>query len=122
MNVFETRILDGFKNLIFIGGASKQLLDGFDTLQGLLPSTGFIAGDKLTIGDMAVAPFLARVYLLLGAEIGKYPLGEGKKAFEILRSAKFARLDKYFNDIKEQPSFKGTWNEVRAFYLTALGS
>ena len=62
---------------------------------------------------MAVAPFLARLYMLLGAELGKYPLGEGKKTLEILRSDRFARLEQYWKDIREQPSWKATWDEVR---------
>ena len=111
-NAFDTKVFDGFKSFIFMGESSTALIDGLDTLQKLLPPTGFIAGDKLTLGDMAVAPFLARVYMLLGSELGKFPLGEGKKALDILCSDRFVRLEQYWKDIKEQPSWKATWDEV----------
>ena len=113
-NAFDTKVFPGFRNFIFVGGSSKDLIDGLEAIQKLLPPTGFIAGDKLTIGDMAVAPFLARTYMLLGADLGKYPVGEGKKALEILRSDRFARLEQYWKDIQEQPSWKATWDEVCA--------
>ena len=89
------------------------LIDGYAALQALLPPTGFaLGGDTLTLADMAFAPFVARTYLLLSVDLGKFPAGEGKKAYEILTSPRFARLQQYLKDIKANPHWKATWDEV----------
>ena len=60
------------------------------------------------------APFLVRAETTLKNDLGSFKEGEGIKAWEVLTSPKFAKLQKYFEALKARPSIKGTWNEVRA--------
>lgn len=114
ISVFDSKVFEGFKNAIFMGKPLSELLDALAALQALLPPTGFAAGGSaLTIADMAAAPFLGRIYMLLAHELGNYPLGEGKKALDVLKGERFARLNEYMEDIKAQPCWKATWDEVR---------
>jgi hypothetical protein len=81
----------------------------------LSPSGGFAVGDHFTIADAAIAPFLGRWELLFRNDVGKYADGEGKRVHEVLfRSERFARLQKYFANISSRPSFKNSFDSVRA--------
>jgi glutathione S-transferase len=118
INVFETKVFEGFKGFFFMGAPASQLLDALDALQNALPGKdGFAVGGKWCIADMAAAPFLARIEMLLKHDLGTYPVGEGKKTFEALHAEKFARYRRYLEDLKAQPSFKATWDEVRLIDL-----
>ncbi|KIP05388.1 hypothetical protein PHLGIDRAFT_119903 [Phlebiopsis gigantea 11061_1 CR5-6] len=113
LTVVDTKGFEGFREFIFLGHAMAPLIDGYAALQALLPPAGGFAlgGDALTIADMAFAPFLARTYLLLSVDLGKFPAGEGKKAYAILTSPRFARLQQYLQDVKANPYWKATWDE-----------
>ena len=113
INAFETRFFDAFKDVIFFGKSTSILLDAFAEMQARLPPAGFAVGE-FSLADVAVVPVFLRVILLLENEIGKYPLGEGKKAAEALQEPKFARLAKYMKDVKARPSVTKTYDEVRA--------
>ena len=113
ITAFDATVFEGFKGFFFMGAPAATLIDGIDALQKLLPATGFAAGEKWSIADIAVAPIFARIVMLLGNDLGRYPVGEGKKTLEVLRGAKFDRFNKYLEDLKAQPSFKTTWDEVR---------
>ena len=117
ITAFDTTVFAGFKGFFFMGAPAATLVDGIDALQKLLPATGFAAGEKWSIADIVAAPFLVRIVMLLNNDLGKYPVGEGKKTLEVLRGAKFNRFNKYLEDLKAQPSFKATWDEVRALAL-----
>ena len=94
------------------GEAPDSFFDVLETLQGLLPETGFAIG-PWSLADVAFAPMLVRLETMMANEFGKYQVGEGKKALEVLRGPRFARLSQYLEDVKQRPSVKATYNEVR---------
>ncbi|GJE97136.1 glutathione transferase omega [Phanerochaete sordida] len=92
---------------------AKTLLDALAALQAALPAhTRFAAGDAWSIADMAAAPFVAVVVFLLEHDFGTYPAGEGARTLARVRGERFARLNRWFEDVRAQPSFKATWDEV----------
>ncbi|EKM51495.1 uncharacterized protein PHACADRAFT_261658 [Phanerochaete carnosa HHB-10118-sp] len=109
--VFDAQVYEGFKGYFFVREPAAKLISGLDALQKQLPASGFATGEKWTSADMAVAPFLVRIFFFLENDLGVYPAGEGKKTLEVLRDEKFARLNKYLEDLKAQSSFKATWDE-----------
>lgn len=112
---WDAKGFEGFKNFFFMYAQAtspeKTLLDGLDGFQARLPATGFAVGEWSN-ADSAVAPFLLRAELLLKNDLGAYPAGEGKKIYEALQGAQFARLRQYLKDVKEHPSIQATWDEV----------
>ncbi|KAM5541835.1 hypothetical protein V8D89_004564 [Ganoderma adspersum] len=110
-SVVDTKILEGLREFFFMGAPASGLLAAFEALQALLPPTGFAVGEW-SVADIAAAPFLVRSLMLLEHDIGKYPVGEGKKTFEALHGPKFARILKYVEDAKAWPSFRATWDEA----------
>ena len=121
ITLFETRVFpDAFKDFFFLGTSLDRSLDALAALQALLPPVAdgegkpaFAVGEW-SIADMAVGPFLARIVLFLEHDMGKGTLEDGRKALEELRGPRFARLARYLEDVKAQPSFRATWDEVRA--------
>ena len=113
---FEEKFVKPFQDAFLRGYSTQPLLDAFAAVQVRLSATGFACGEW-SMADMAVVPFFVRVFAMLENDIGKYPEGEGKKAFATLTGdAKFARIAKYVEDIKTHPAVKATWNEVSVFY------
>ncbi len=113
--LFDTKVHEAFKGFFFMGTPASDLLDQLEAVQARLPETGFAVGE-FSIADVAAAPFLARIMLLLENDIGKYPVGEGKKAFEALQKPKFARLMKYITDLKARPSFQASYDHVSVLF------
>ena len=109
-SAFEDKVF----NAVFIRGQpTNVLLDGLLGLQARLPAEGGFVVGQWSMAEMVVAPFLVRTWMMLEHDIGKYPAGEGLKAFEILRgNPKYARIVKYVEDIEDHTSFKKTWDEV----------
>ena len=114
--LFETQFFDAFKQVLLAAADPIVLVDAFAALQARLPPTGFAVG-AWSMADIAVIPFFVRVLMLLEHEIGKYPLGAGKKALAELQQPRFARLMKYIEDAKAQPSFKKTYDAVSWSFL-----
>ena len=70
----------------------EALLAQSDSLQRLLPETGFAVGEW-SLADVALVPVLLRFEVMMANEIGKYAVGEGKRTLEILKSpSKYAFL------------------------------
>ena len=114
--------MDGFKGFFWLGEPASKLIDALDALQSMLPAEGgYAVGSKWCIADMAVAPFLVRVEMLMKHDLGVYAAGEGKKALEILNGGKFVRYNRYVEDLKAQPAFKATWDEVSIFTVFMVG-
>ncbi|EKM51525.1 uncharacterized protein PHACADRAFT_212170 [Phanerochaete carnosa HHB-10118-sp] len=111
ITVIDGQFFEGFKGYFFMREPATKLIDGLDALQKQLPATGFAVGEKWNIANITITPFLACIFLLLKNNLGVYPAGDGKKTLEILCGEKFARLSKYFEDLKAQPSFKAVWDE-----------
>ena len=102
-----------FRDFFFFASPLAPLLDALATLQGLLPAEGFAAGEW-SLADMAVGPFLARMWLFLEHDLGKGTVEDGRAALRELKGPRFARLRRYLDDVKAQPSFQATWDEVSA--------
>ena len=108
---FEAKWFEALKNFLFGMASSAPLLEATEELQKLLPEAGYVVGEW-SFADLLVLPSFARFDLLCRNEIGKYPLGEGKKVLDELASHKFARMRKYMDDLFQRPSFKATFDEV----------
>ncbi|PIL28264.1 hypothetical protein GSI_09676 [Ganoderma sinense ZZ0214-1] len=111
-SVVETKLLEGLRSHFFMGGPASELIAAFEALQALLPPAGGFAVGEWSTADIAAAPYLVRILMLLKHDIGKYPVGEGKKTMEVLRGPKFARIMQYVEDAKAWPSFRATWDEA----------
>ena len=103
-----TPALHGFQQR---GGSEDDVIKAFEVIQSLLSPTGFAVGEY-SLADIAIAPFLARFDVSLRNELGNFPEGAGSAILETLRSPRFARLQKYFEDLKSRPSFQRTFDEV----------
>jgi len=117
INAVTTILIPGFEATILRGEPTEKILAALEKIQTFLPSEGFVIGPDFTIADAAIAPFLARVEVVLKHDVGKFDAGTGPKAYDALVSdSKFARYRKYFDSIKARDSFKKTWDEgaVRA--------
>lgn len=91
----------------------EALYKGLEALQSLLPEDKtYAVSNDYTIADIAITPFLARLEVTLKNDLGAYKEGEGKKAWEVYQSDKFAKIRKYFENIKGRASFKATFDEV----------
>ena len=77
-SVVDTKILEAVRGFFFMGADASVVLGSFQALQALLPPTGFAVG-AWSIADISAAPFLVRILMLLENDLGKYPVGEGKK-------------------------------------------
>ena len=114
MNAVETKLVDAFRKLFFAytPGAGAPLLTGFEAVQALLPPSGFAVG-AWSLADIAAAPILVWIHIMLEHDIGVYPAGEGLKVFEVLTGPTFARLVTYIEEVQEWPTFERTvWDKV----------
>ncbi|ETW75728.1 hypothetical protein HETIRDRAFT_436740 [Heterobasidion irregulare TC 32-1] len=111
IDVVSNKVVPGFFSMIVKAEGHDALLRGLEEIQSLLPSEGgFAVGEKWSIADAALTPFLGSADLFLRNDMGKYPAGEGPKVHaEIFRGARFARLQKYFADVTVRESWQKTF-------------
>ncbi|KAJ3013332.1 hypothetical protein NUW54_g1625 [Trametes sanguinea] len=95
---------------IFLGASLGTTLAVLEDFQAMLQPTGFVVGDW-SIADATFVPILARLYLVLETGLGNFTPEIAKEALEALRSPRFARLQRYWDDITARPSTAKTWNE-----------
>ena len=91
-------------------------LPSLEAFQALLVPSGYAVG-PWSIADIVVAPMMVRFIRLAGYEIGKYPMGEGKKLLKALAEPRFARLLQYYELLWQRPSVQATWDEVRMRHM-----
>lgn len=103
-----------FYTAIIQGESFAPMFASIELVQNLLPADKkYALGDEFTIADITVIPYFSRMELCLSRDLGTYPEGDGRKAYERLFSdPKYARFRKYFADLKERESFKATFDEV----------
>ncbi|KAG6820214.1 hypothetical protein H0H93_003868 [Arthromyces matolae] len=102
-----------FGAVFFRGEPIEKLLESFEKIQSLLPAEGYAIGSQFTIADAAVAPFFARVEVILAEDAGSFDAGVGPKTLEVLnQDPKFERYRRYFADIKARESFQKTFDRV----------
>ncbi|KAI0367969.1 thioredoxin-like protein [Pilatotrama ljubarskyi] len=109
ISIYQSFVNELFRDVIFFATKPGEvLLEALAKLQSALPPTGFAVGEW-SIADAAVIPFLARMFLYLDADLGKYSEEDGKKMRDAIASDRFARLRQYVHDLRERKSFKDTW-------------
>jgi glutathione S-transferase len=123
IDAISTKFSPGYGAFIR-GETFDKFFEGVKAIQSLLPANGkYALGDEFTIADAAILPFLARGEVALSNDIGKYPEGEGHKAYQKLSSdPEYARFWKYFNDLKDRESFKKTFDPVSNLYLSLIST
>jgi len=113
IDTVTNKFVPNFAGAVFRGEPADIILKGVEAIQELLPAEGFAIGQDYTIADASIAPFVARVRLVLKNDFGAFKEGEGKKAFISLdEDPKYERFRKYFQDLTDRPSFKATFDEV----------
>ncbi|KAI0089005.1 hypothetical protein BDY19DRAFT_993817 [Irpex rosettiformis] len=102
---------------VFRAGINLQnvdiLVQAFEEIQALLPPTGFAVGE-FSIADISIGPFLSRLELRLGHDLGPWPAGtgEGPKILALLHQPKLTRIWEYLKDVQARPSFAATFKKV----------
>ncbi|KAH9917893.1 thioredoxin-like protein [Epithele typhae] len=108
--LWEQQGFPAFWSFLTGTGSTEAFLGVFEALQARLAPSGFAVG-QFSLADIAVAPFVLRTLVLVEHEIGKYPLGDGKKLLDAMKEPKFARMAKYIEDLTAYPSVRDTWAE-----------
>uniref|UniRef100_A0A0W0EYB0 Putative glutathione S-transferase n=1 Tax=Moniliophthora roreri TaxID=221103 RepID=A0A0W0EYB0_MONRR len=113
IEIFNTKVAPGFVGFLLRGEHFEALLKGLESLQVLLSKDGpYVLGERFSIADIAVAPFMGRMETALTNEVGAYEIGEGTKCWEaVTKDPKFEKLMKYYAALKQRPSFKVTYDE-----------
>jgi glutathione S-transferase len=97
-------------------GSYDAFFEALDAIQDQLPPVGkgkYIFGDKFTLADIAIAPFLGRALLIqLKDGLGKFDKEEAKRGWEHFQGPKYERVRQYIDDIVARPSWKSTFDEV----------
>ncbi|KAI0367276.1 thioredoxin-like protein [Pilatotrama ljubarskyi] len=99
-----------FRNFFFRGERIDTILPSLEAFQALLAPSGFAVG-PWSMADAVVAPMIVRFMRLSLYEIGKYPMGEGKKLLKALAEPKFARYMQYYESLWDRHSVRATWDE-----------
>jgi glutathione S-transferase len=98
-------------------GSYDAFFEALDAIQGQLPPVEkgkFIFGDKFTLADIAVAPFLGRTLSVqLKKGLGKFDNQEAKRGWEHFQGPKYERLRQYIDDVAARQSWQSTFDEVR---------
>ena len=102
------------------GESPDKFIEAMAEVQELLSPDGFAVGDRFTIADAAIAPFLGRWELLFRNDVGRFAEGTGTRVHEVLfQSERFARLQKYFANVSSRRSFKNSFHSVRVSLVRA---
>ncbi|KAI0366075.1 thioredoxin-like protein [Pilatotrama ljubarskyi] len=106
----ETVTLQPFFRFIFLDAPAETVLSALETLQAMLPPSGFVVGDW-SIADAAFVAILIRLEVYLKNGLGAYRPEVGKEALEAFESPRFARLRTYLEDNKARPSMAKAFEE-----------
>jgi glutathione S-transferase len=106
----SVKYVDKFVGHLHKGTPASELLAGAEALQALLPADKkFALGDELTAGDIALAPFLIR------SEVVFAHIRDDDGVWKAFQAGKYARLWKYYQDLKAHPAIASTFDVVRTF-------
>ncbi|KAI9061579.1 glutathione transferase omega class [Trametes sanguinea] len=106
----DTKLLKALLGFLFLGEPLESILGVLEEFQAKMPPTGFAVGEW-SIADAAFIPTLARLRLMIKTGLGNFTPEVAKEGMEALQSPRFARLQKYWEDIAARPSMLKTWNE-----------
>jgi glutathione S-transferase len=128
--IFPTDPAERAKIRLFVDSATKKLipalsgvatgvpheeaLEHIDAIQRFLdPKRKFFLGDKITLADAVVAPFLSYLHTMSGPRIKLKEDGEIAKLVSALKEKKNSTFMKYVGAVVAHPSVKETFDEVR---------
>lgn len=118
MHTAATSYIPQYLSFLMRDGPLDEVLFGLQMLQEQLPIEGrgeWLLGDQLSIGDIAVAPFLPRMELAFGNDLGAYAPGEGTEAFNYLRNDPgMKRYRQYVDAINANEGFQKSFDIVSA--------
>lgn len=102
------------------GESPDKFIEALAEVQELLSPDGFAVGERFTIADAAIAPFLGNWELRFRNEVGRFAEGVGMRLHDVFfQSERFARLQKYYANISSRQSFKNTLDSVRVSLVRA---
>jgi len=120
-----TKLTPAWHAFLSKGGEPDALFKAIEAIQALLaPNAKYAVNDDFTIADIAIAPFLGRLYLSLQNDIGAYDEGQGLKVYEELQGPKYSKFNAYFEAIKARDSFKKTFAEdlIKTVFTKRFGA
>lgn len=114
IEAIQSKYTPAWLSLLVRGEAPDALYKAYSDLQDLLEENAvFAVGNNFTTADAAIIPFLVRTDLALKNDIGAYKEGEGTKIYEVLKSEKYAKINRYIQAQTARENFKSTYDEVR---------
>ena len=110
----SSMLVPAYSAFFFREGPAETLIKGLEAMQELLPEdTKYAVSNEFTNADIAAAPFVGRIELLLRNDVGVFSPGEGKTIHVLLSTdSRFKKLWSYIQALKERKSFKETFLEV----------
>jgi len=111
IHAVANKLHEAFVAFFYRGEAPDSFVAAITEIQELLSPSGFAVGNHFTIADAALAPFVGRWELNLRNDVGKYAEGTGPRIHELLlRSERFARLQKFYDNITSRQSYKTSFD------------
>ncbi|TFK63629.1 glutathione S-transferase [Pluteus cervinus] len=120
IDVVSNKITPAVIGFAFQGKPVDDLWTAIEAIQPLILGK-YAVGDEFTIADAALIPFIARGKIVLKYDIGKFEVGVGLKAYEILQTdPRFEKFRRYIADVEARDSFKNTFDEeyLKEWYTT----
>ena len=102
-----TNLQPAFLGFLRTGDGTDALIAALKEVQSLLTSGApFAVGNKFTIADAALAPWLYRLELSLEDNIGAFTEADRKRVSDVYEGETLRVLREYFSAIKSRKSFK----------------
>jgi len=113
IDAVSTKVIPAISPYVARGGPIEPVLEAYDFLQQQIQGPGkYALGDRFTLADIAIAPFLGRSLLVsLKNGIGKFDKEYGKQIWAALNEPKYDKFWQYFNNIQARSSWKDTFDE-----------
>ncbi|EIN08993.1 hypothetical protein PUNSTDRAFT_102532 [Punctularia strigosozonata HHB-11173 SS5] len=125
VEVVSSKLIPRYYAFGMRGESYEPLLQAFEEVQRLLPNDAkYAVGDDFTLADIALLPFIARMWIMFENDIGGFPPGEGRKFINTLQTdPKYARINQYIADVTARPSFLKTFDKayVTSAFATRFG-
>ncbi|KAL1941810.1 hypothetical protein VTO73DRAFT_6810 [Trametes versicolor] len=105
----ETKLIAAFLGFIFATVSADDMLALLETIQGMLPPTGYAVGEW-SIADAAFSPILLRWVHSLENGLAMFTPETVKQSRDAFNSPRFDRLRKYLEDNVARPSMSKTYD------------
>ncbi|TFK63623.1 glutathione S-transferase [Pluteus cervinus] len=111
IDVVSNKLVPAFTGFAFRGEPVDNFWTAIEAIQPLILGK-YAVGDEFTIADAALIPFVARGKVALKYDIGKFEVGAGLKAYDVLQTdPRFEKFRRYIADVEARDSFKSTFDE-----------